>query len=442
MHVHRCWLVSSCWLVSWLATVVAVNVAGPANLATAAEPGKSSKSASGGLPAPADVVSSRAAPTADPAARYEHALPGQSVLVRVPDDAPAGASAGSDGLTVGRVHVTASDGYYVIVPSGQMFPYTFKEATPTDRTFAPASKDQLARSLTNMGPLQGFKTKQTKRFLYVYNSSDTFYAGTSRILETMYPGLLAYCKTLKLNCHEADLPLVVIMFRHQEDFDRFRKMPDGVVAYYDGLTNYVVMYEMSKLSEMLPDIALKQAVSTVAHEGVHQILQNIGVQQRLSRWPMWISEGLAEFSAPTDIPAKVNDIKWKGIGKVNDLRMSELKRYALARGGFDSATIRDTATAPQLTSTGYASAWALTHFLAQKRSDEFQSFMQEVSQRPPLKRFDKEEDEELFNRHFGKDYGRMSDNLFTHLTKLPFRDPLAEARVIVVPSKSSTKRGK
>src|SRR5207244_578731 len=94
-------------------------------------------------------------------------------------------------------------------------------------------------------------------------------------------------------------------------------------------TNWVIMYEMSKLAEVAPEIALKQAVSTVAHEGVHQVLFNIGVQQRLSRWPMWISEGLPEYFAPTDV---TKDIRWKGVGTVNDLRMSELNRYVLAKG--------------------------------------------------------------------------------------------------------------
>ena len=36
---------------------------------------------------------------------------------------------------------------------------------------------------------------------------------------------------------------------------------------------------------------------TVAHEGAHQILANIGVQPRLSDWPLWLIEGFAEYCA-------------------------------------------------------------------------------------------------------------------------------------------------
>src|SRR5436309_1049105 len=81
-----------------------------------------------------------------------------------------------------------------------------------------------------------------------------------------------------------------------------------------------------------PDLALGQAISTIAHEGVHQILHNIGVQRRMSVWPMWLSEGLAEFFAPTTVDGK---LRWKGPGQVNDLRMFELEEYVRGNAAKD-----------------------------------------------------------------------------------------------------------
>ena len=111
------------------------------------------------------------------------------------------------------------------------------------------------------------------------------------------------------------------MFRTQEEFEKYREVPPGLVAYYNGLSNHVVMFEQSKLAEVAPELAFKQAISTIAHEGVHQVLHNIGVQKRLSRWPVWMSEGLAEYFAPTELDRRV---RWKGVGLVNDLRLHEL----------------------------------------------------------------------------------------------------------------------
>ena len=101
-------------------------------------------------------------------------------------------------------------------------------------------------------------------------------------------------------------------------------MPAGVVAYYSNVSNHVVMYERGKLNQMLPLLADQQAAATIAHEGIHQILHSIGVQQRLAHWPIWISEGLAEYFAPTSTDERS---RWKRVGKVNDMRMFELDRY-------------------------------------------------------------------------------------------------------------------
>jgi hypothetical protein len=127
------------------------------------------------------------------------------------------------------------------------------------------------------------------------------------------------------------------MFRTEEEFHNYAPVPQGVVAYYDQITNRVVMFEQSDLVERVPEIAVKEAISTVAHEGTHQILHNIGVQQRLSRWPMWISEGLAEYFAPTSVDQRV---RWKGAGQVHDRGCGSWSLSRRSRPTSSCATIR------------------------------------------------------------------------------------------------------
>ena len=195
---------------------------------------------------------------------------------------------------VGIVHVEVGNRFVVLMPNGQLISVKSSEATLTDRPFVAATKQEIADELTS-GRFQGFRTRTTKRYLYVYNTSEAFATATSRIMETMYPGLFNYCRRQKIPVEDPRFPLVVVMFRTQDEFDKYREMPPGLVAYYNGLSNHVVMYEQSRLTEIAPELAFKQSISTIAHEGVHQILHNIGVQQRLSRWPLWFSEGLAEY---------------------------------------------------------------------------------------------------------------------------------------------------
>jgi len=141
---------------------------------------------------------------------------------------------------------------------------------------------------------------------------------------------------------------------------------------------------------------------------------------------MWISEGLPEFFSPTDI---TSDVRWKGVGTVNDLRMAELEQYIKDGQGKVEAgnTIRQTIRANSLTSTGYASAWALTHFLSQKRPANFPAFLQEVSQREPLAQHERDVDEALFVKHFGDDYSGLESLELKHLQGLPYVNPLKRA---------------
>ena len=348
------------------------------------------------------------------------------VLVKSPDDE----------MVVAKTLVEVGDHLVVVLPDGRLSSLANRDATPTDRKFEPAKMDDMAKSLVEK-TFSGFKSRNTKRYLYVYNASEPFVKGTSTILETMYPALFAYCKRQKLPVHDPEVPLVVIMFRTQDEFDKFHKMPDGVVAYYNGVTNYVVTYEQSNLVEMAPELAVKQSIPTIAHEGVHQVLHNIGVQQRLSNWPIWLSEGLPEYFAPISVG---KGVRWKGVGKPNDLRMKELEDYLKQTAG-RSELVWPTVEAERLTSSGYAAAWALTHYLAERRKDQFFAYLADVSRRGPLEHFTVSQNLELFTKHFADDFATFDSQIIKHLQKLPYEDPIANQTHYVVMVQGGGLRG-
>jgi hypothetical protein len=355
-------------------------------------------------------------------------------------DIPAGeikAAAGERVLTadasgapvVAKTHVLVGDARIVLLPDGQLVARKATEATPTDRRFEPLAKDKLLERL--QGEFPAFKAKQTKNYTYLYTTSEEFAFGTSKILESMLPGVKKWADGQKLPVHDPDVPLVIVMFKTEADFQRYRPMPGGVVAYYDPLSNRVAVYEESPRLKGRPDLAIKQAISTIAHEGTHQILHNIGVQQRLSIWPMWLSEGLAEFLAPTEVNKNLN---WKGAAKVNDLRMFELEQYVKSRaaGEPNGDTVKHTVLAARLTSTGYASAWSLTHFLATNHRAGFSKYLRQISKTGPLEGAVEIKapgivpgNAALFEQKFGSDYVELEKSLIQHLRKLPYADPFA-----------------
>lgn len=256
----------------------------------------------------------------------------------------------------------------------------------------------------------------------------------------MYPAIVAYFKRLKFPIHDPQVPLVAVLFRTEEEFRRFDDVPPGVAAYYDVISNRIVTYEQSKLVEVAPDLALKQAIGTIAHEGIHQILNNIGVQQRLSRWPVWLAEGLSEYFAPTSVDQR---LRWKGVGTPNDLRMFELDRFLKQGSTNRGEMVEQTVTAARLSSAGYASAWGLVHYLASRQKEKFQGYLREVARLGPLEPREERraaEQKKLFVEFFGSDFGALEDAMIEHLKELPYVDPIVNQTHYVVLLKTATSR--
>jgi hypothetical protein len=339
-------------------------------------------------------------------------------------------------MVVAKVHCELEEQLIVMLPDGQLEPRSKEEVRPTTSPFMALEKDAMATRLRGLLKLDGFAAKETKRYLYLYNTSEPFAVAASRIMETMFPGVMAYAEAQKIEVHEPDVPLVVVMYRNEEEFRRRTKAPEGMLAFYNAVDNRVSLYETGKLADARPDLAVQLALSTIAHEGAHQILHNIGVQQRLSLWPQWISEGLAEFFAPTTTD---NRARWKGAGQINDMRMFELEQYFKARpADSDGHLIRDTVIAGRLTSTGYATSWALTHYLAKQQRAEFHKYVHEVSKLGPLEGDMRivrpgviPTNAALFEKHFGDDYSLLEKRLVAHLRKQPYVDPFADSPHIV-----------
>jgi Protein of unknown function (DUF1570) len=140
----------------------------------------------------------------------------------------------------------------------------------------------------------------------------------------------------------------------------------------------------------------------------------------LSRWPVWFSEGLAEYFAPTELDRRV---RWKGVGLTNDLRLYELSEFYKARRGQDTQgqLIRGAVESNTLDSLGYATSWALIQYLARYHRDEFRNCLQDVSKIEPLQTAALGS---IFAKHLGSDYARTEKNLIGYLKTLPYVDPV------------------
>ncbi|MEM7316451.1 MAG: DUF1570 domain-containing protein, partial [Planctomycetota bacterium] len=308
-----------------------------------------------------------------------------------------------------RLLTRVEDQLVVIRPTGELSVVSKSDVQPTDKRFGKVTKSDLKSTLDKTG-LKGFKVAAAKPYLFVYACSEAYYMHTRSILESMYPGVLQQLRDWGLKAPDPELPLLVVIMPDRKSFDKLKEMPEEVLAYYSGMSNQVVLYEDQRFADAAPELALKQAAYTIAHEGVHQLLANTNIQQRLSDWPMWISEGLPEYFCPLSVSSRlvkkgsselpVRTLKWTKAGKVNDLRMFAL----LGRTG--SNVIRTAVMADDLSADGYAVSWGLVHYLERFEEDNFKAYLADVAKIPPLNAYTQSSDahRKLFVKHFGSDF--------------------------------------
>ena len=195
--------------------------------------------------------------------------------------------------------------------------------------------------------------------------------------------------------HETEFPLVAVIFASERDFRAHRQVDPQVRAYYEFFTNRIFFFQKSDRDALEPKVAALLKPQTVAHEGAHQILSNIGVQPRPTSWPTWLVEGLAEYCATTVNTKK--GIMWSGLGAVNSLHMATIRELEDPLAKQVDATAVPTKKIARklsisqsealmkktsLTPTDYAASWALAHYLGQRRGTEFVDYLKAMSQVP------------------------------------------------------------
>lgn len=357
-----------------------------------------------------------------------------------PTPAPAGADEprrvlirDDDGrVVVARVYHEA-DPPVVLLPDGRLgWP---SGLTYTDQRFEVETAAQVEARLLD-GPFAGFAARRGDHYLVIYQGSREFALDCANLLDSLYDGLLAKLRDRGFDARDAEFPLIAVIYRDQETFRARTGLPEDVLAFYQVLTNHISLYETSEKDLAAPDLAKLRRPQTVAHEGTHQILMNVGLHPRLASWPPWVVEGLAEYFAPIST-TKGGD--WSGANRVNPFHMATIRdlndplanqlqeRGLIApRIGRDPKTplIEYLVTRTELAPTDYALAWALTHFLANKRFNDLVAYLKDLGTRTPLRRVTPEENLAEFRRYFGADLARLDRAFHKYLAGLRYSDKL------------------
>jgi hypothetical protein len=96
--------------------------------------------------------------------------------------------------------------------------------------------------------------------------------------------------------------------------------------------------------------------------------------------------------------------------------------------------VEHTVLAARLSSTGYATAWALVHYLAKFKRAELLALVRDASAIPPLSGAVDvgsvgvvRANRDAFKSRFGDDFKDLETRIVAHLKKLPYTDPFEKA---------------
>ena len=279
---------------------------------------------------------------------------------------------------VAHVHVDVGDRRLVTMPDGRMASFPIDDTQATKQPFQPATQDEIAKVLT-ANTFAGFRTKSTRHYLYIYNTSKEFHTATSRILETIYPALLAYFKRRISRSRSGDAD----GRHHVPDRGRvpgYHAMPPGVVAYYSNVSNHVVVYEQGKLNQLGRSWPNSRPSPRSPTRGSTKSCTASACSSGCRTRRTGSAKGWPNTSP---LPPPTSGCLER-VGKINDMRMLELHRYLKYRESEPGSMVEHTVSAAGSTSTGYATAWALTHYLAARKKEKFFAYLTDVSRAQPL----------------------------------------------------------
>ncbi|MGE3817865.1 MAG: DUF1570 domain-containing protein [Isosphaeraceae bacterium] len=334
---------------------------------------------------------------------------------------------------VARVHGGTGPRTHVMLPDGQLgVPDSLAYTTAP---FQPATADEVAAELTS-GLFAGFGVERTAHYVILHRSSQAFARASGEVLESLYKGLTEAFRKRDFPVTEAEFPLVAVIFKTEGEFREFRAVDENVRAYYEIDTNRIYFYETSEGDAEPPELSAVRRPQTVAHEGTHQILQNIGIHPRLAEWPPWLVEGLAEYCATPSTTKR--GTTWTGLGVANAQHLATIRDLADPPSAQVPGTERPEhigrpvgmplveylVQKTKLTPTDYALSWAMTHYLAMKRVDAFVGYLKTMSQMPPLEERSPEEHLNAFRDAFGDNLGKLDREIGVYLSKMKTKDVL------------------
>ena len=325
------------------------------------------------------------------------------------------------------------DGRLRVLTSAEVLTKTIEEI-PSE----PMTKEELGEELLAELP-EGFKIHTTEDYVIAYQTERAY----AKWIGNLYQGRLKRNfkkfwskRNFKLEVEEPKFPLVAIIFATRADYAAYvqRELQvdaGSMVAYYNLLTNRVTMFDLTAdlrsnngavqqerdIDNILRNPQSIPMVTTIIHEGTHQLMFNGGLQTRLADLPLWLNEGIAMFFEPPDLKARQG---WNGPGRTNFPRLRDLKTYTRVTSALE-LLVKDDArfqSDQDTTLAAYAESWALTHFLINRKPAQFGQYLNFLAGKQPQQRSPPGQRLADFKKFFGDDIAKLDEDFIEYVKRL------------------------
>lgn len=313
------------------------------------------------------------------------------------------------------------------------------ELIELETPFVPLTKKELGEKLLAEAGAD-FKTESCDHFLIVYNTSEAYARWCGKLFEALYGSFERYQQRHGFDLPEPEFTMTVILFSNRCQFVDYARRdipnPEGIAAYYNRLTNRVVLYDLSEeetgrsglsrkhlltveqIDEFLSRPQAAFNVATIIHEATHQIAFNRQMFRRTGPYPLWLAEGLSMFF---ETPDENSARGWSSRGNANKpnlMRLDHLQKY-LATGAPDPFrdVIREDRFNENLIDS-YAASWGLFFYVNAKEPKKLAEYVKIISNKPPYAVYSSQDRLEDFEKTFGADWDKFHRALLRFLGRV------------------------
>ncbi|MCC9606941.1 DUF1570 domain-containing protein [Blastopirellula sp. JC732] len=287
---------------------------------------------------------------------------------------------------VGTSLFNSAEKVLVLGVDGQIWEFAPSEAESYAKVadgFTPLSQSQVRGELLREFGNQ-FEVTGTGHYLVVHppGQRDRW----ANRFEELHRSFQGYFTSRGFRVAPAQFPLVAVVFPTFAEYAKHSaklgvRVTPGMVGYYSGRTNRVLMYDISAGQE--DDAFWEENAATMVHEATHQTAFNAGIHSRTAIQPKWVVEGLATmFEAPGVWNSAVYR---RASDRINRGRLDWFQDYAAKSrpSGSLKSLIESDKIFGKRPDIAYSESWAVCFYLVETDPRNFARYLSTVAARPP-----------------------------------------------------------